>query len=220
MEIKKEQDGKWIFPSYGKFLVNSSATEDTEKLIALKVFVPLDESNDQWDEITQEEKERIMSAKLIAKGQITSMNESINQQSSLITASINSFGLSDEKALEFKDMYPEFYADVVGKEFDAGFMFKYKTDEEEEYTLYKFRQKHTAQAQYPPSVDTAALYEVVDINHAGTLEDPIPYNNNMELFNGKYYSQNGVTYKCNRDSGQPLYNNLSDLVGLYVEVAS
>lgn len=220
MEIKKEQDGKWIYPSYGKFLVNSSATEDTEKLIALKVFVPLDESNDQWDEITQEEKERIMSAKLIEKGQITSMNNCINQQSSLITASINSFGLSDEKALEFKDMYPEFYADVVGKEFDAGFMFKYKTDEEEEYTLYKFRQKHTAQAQYPPSVDTAALYEAVDLEHAGTLEDPIPYNNNMELFNGKYYSQNGVTYKCNRDSGQPLYNNLSDLVGLYVEVAS
>lgn len=220
MEIKKEQDGKWIYPSYGKFLVNSSATEDTEKLIALKVFVPLDESNDQWDEITQEEKERIMSAKLIAKGQITSMNNCINQQSSLITASINSFGLSDEKALEFKDMYPEFYADVVGKEFDAGFMFKYKTDEEEEYTLYKFRQKHTAQAQYPPSVDTAALYEAVDLEHVGTLEDPIPYNNNMELFNGKYYSQNGVTYKCNRDSGQPLYNNLSDLVGLYVEVAS
>lgn len=220
MEIKKEQDGKWIYPSYGKFLVNSSATEDTEKLLALKVFVPLDESNDQWDEITQEEKERIMSAKLIAKGQITSMNECINQQSSLITASINSFGLSNEKALEFKDMFPEFFADVVGKEFDAGFMFKYKTDEEEEYTLYKFRQKHTAQAQYPPSVNTAALYEAVDLEHAGTLEDPIPYNNNMELFNGKYYSQNGVTYKCNRDSGQPLYNNLSDLVGLYVEVAS
>lgn len=41
MEIKKEQDGKWIFPGYGKFLVNASATEDTEKLIALKVFVPL-----------------------------------------------------------------------------------------------------------------------------------------------------------------------------------
>lgn len=100
MEIKKEQDGKWIFPGYGKFLVNASAKEDTEKLIALKVFVPLDESNDQWDEITQEEKERIMSAQLVAKGRIASMNESITQQSSLITASINSFGLSKRKSLE------------------------------------------------------------------------------------------------------------------------
>lgn len=139
MEIKKEQDGKWIFPGYGKFLVNASAKEDVDKLIALKVFVPLDSSNDQWDEITEEEKNRIISAQLVAKGQIASMNESITQQSSLITASINSFGLSNEKALEFKDMYPEFFADVVGKEFDEGYMFKYKTDEEEEYTLYKFR---------------------------------------------------------------------------------
>lgn len=217
MEIKKEQDGKWIYPSYGKFLVNSSATEDTEKLIALKVFVPLDESNDQWDEITQEEKERIMSAKLIAKGQITSMNESINQQSSLITASINSFGLSNEKALEFKDMFPEFFKDVAGKEFDAGFMFKYKTDEEEEYTLYKFRQKHTAQAQYPPSDNTSSLYEVVDVTHSGTKEDPIPYKQNMALEQGKYYVQYGVIYECyNASTPQPY--DLEDLAA-HVRVA-
>lgn len=217
MEIKKEQDGKWIFPGYGKFLVNASATEDTEKLIALKVFVPLDESNDQWDEITQEEKERIMSAKLIAKGQITSMNESITQQSSLITASINSFGLSNEKALEFKDMFPEFFKDVVGKEFDAGFMFKYKTDEEEEYTLYKFRQKHTAQAQYPPSDNTSSLYEVVDVTHSGTKEDPIPYKQNMALEQGKYYVQYGVVYECyNASTPQPY--DLKDLAA-HVRVA-
>lgn len=217
MEIKKEQDGKWIFPGYGKFLVNASATEDTEKLIALKVFVPLDESNDQWDEITQEEKERIMSAKLIAKGQITSMNESITQQSSLITASINTFGLSNEKALEFKDMFPEFFKDVVGKEFDAGFMFKYKTDEEEEYTLYKFRQKHTAQAQYPPSDNTSSLYEVVDVTHSGTKEDPIPYKQNMALEQGKYYVQYGVVYECyNASTPQPY--DLEDLAA-HVRVA-
>lgn len=204
MEIKKEQDGKWIYPAYGKFLVNASAKEDTEKLIALKVFVPLESSNDQWDEITEEEKNRIISAQLVAKGQITSMNESITQQSSLITASINSFGLSNEKALEFKDMYPEFFADVVGKEFDEGYMFKYKTDDEEEYTLYKFRQKHTAQAQYPPSVDTAALYEVVDVTHRGTKEDPIPYSQMMALEQGKYYIQYGVIYECyNAATPQP-----------------
>ena len=40
----------------------------------------------------------------------------------------------------------------------------------------------------------------------------------MELFNGKYYSQSGVVYHCFRDTGTPVYNNLADLVGLYVEV--
>ena len=46
-----------------------------------------------------------------------------------------------------------------------------------------------------------------------------PYDGNMELFAGLYYVQNGVTYLCNRNTGQPVYNALADLVGLYVEVA-
>lgn len=49
-------------------------------------------------------------------------------------------------------------------------------------------------------------------------DNPIPYNNNMELFEGKYYIQNGVTYICIRSTGTAVYNNLADLVGLYVEV--
>jgi len=42
----------------------------------------------------------------------------------------------------------------------------------------------------------------------------------MEIFNGKYYTQDEVLYRCMRDSGQALTHNLSELVGLYVEVVS
>ena len=42
----------------------------------------------------------------------------------------------------------------------------------------------------------------------------------MELEEGKYYSQDGVTYLCTRDTGIPVYNALKDLVGIYVEAAS
>lgn len=56
--------------------------------------------------------------------------------------------------------------------------------------------------------------------NAGTKEDPIPYGNNMELEEGKHYSQDGVTYICTRDTGIPVYNPLADLVGIYVEVAA
>ena len=38
----------------------------------------------------------------------------------------------------------------------------------------------------------------------------------MALEAGRYYSQNGVTYLCTRDTGTPVYHNLADLVGLYV----
>ena len=40
----------------------------------------------------------------------------------------------------------------------------------------------------------------------------------MEIFNGKYYAQGGVLYKCTRDSRQAISHNLSDLIGLYVEL--
>lgn len=70
----------------------------------------------------------------------------------------------------------------------------------------------------PPSLDTAALYEVIDLEATGTKDDPIAYTPPMEIFNGKYYTQGGVLYKCTRDSGQALSHDLAALVGLYVEI--
>ena len=37
-------------------------------------------------------------------------------------------------------------------------------------------------------------------------------------FRFQYYKQSGVLYRCIRSSGQPLYHDLSALVGNYVEV--
>lgn len=86
--------------------------------------------------------------------------------------------------------------------------------------LWRVRQDVAAVLEnQPPSLDTAALYEVIEVEPAGTQDDPIPYTPPMEIFNGKYYTQGGVLYKCTRDSGQALTHNLSDLVGLYVESA-
>lgn len=70
--------------------------------------------------------------------------------------------------------------------------------------------------QYP-SINTAALYEVIDKEHAGTLEDPIPYSVPMEIFIEKYYVEDNVVYECIRSSGTSLNHRLSDLVGTYVE---
>lgn len=42
----------------------------------------------------------------------------------------------------------------------------------------------------------------------------------LALVSGTYYSQGGVIYRCTRDTGNPVYNALSELVGLYVEVVS
>ena len=52
----------------------------------------------------------------------------------------------------------------------------------------------------------------------GDKYDPIPYSGNMELGAGKYYTQDGVLYKCTTGTGQPVYHALAELVGIYVEV--
>lgn len=85
--------------------------------------------------------------------------------------------------------------------------------------LWKCRKEHTSQENWKPSIDTASIWEVIDVEHEGTLEDPIPYDQTMTVYNGKYYLEDGITYKCVRDSGQPLYATCASLVGNYFEVA-
>lgn len=132
----------------------------------------------------------------------------------VMTLSINTMSLSDEDSLKVKTLYPK-WESFIGKSLSTGMKVIYND------LLYKVRQEiATVLENQPPSIDTAALYEEIVESHAGTYEDPIPYNNNMELFNGKYYSQNEVIYLCNRDTGQAVYQNLADLVGIYVEIAT
>lgn len=123
-----------------------------------------------------------------------------------------SASLSDEDALEAVELFDEWKPDT-----------DYSVDERIRYggVLIRVRQAHKSQAQFPPSVNTAALYEEVAAPGDGlTPEHPIAYNNNMALEQGKYYSQDGVVYRCTRDTINPVYNDLKDLVGLYVEVVS
>ena len=60
--------------------------------------------------------------------------------------------------------------------------------------------------------------EVAKPGQGDTPGNPIPYSGNMALISGKYYAQDGVTYRCTRDTVNPVYAALKDLVGLYVEV--
>lgn len=65
--------------------------------------------------------------------------------------------------------------------------------------VYKCRQGHTSQADWTPD-KTPALWAVIDAEHAGTQDDPIPASRGMEYEYGKYYldSEDGKTYKCER----------------------
>lgn len=82
--------------------------------------------------------------------------------------------------------------------------------------VWRSRQEHTVLEVYPPSIDTASLYEVIEKIHTGEKDDPIPYTSPMEIFDGKYYIEDNLLYLCNRDSGTALTHRLADLVGIYV----
>lgn len=135
-----------------------------------------------------------------------------SENAELIARKINRIGLTDNEALSVKEMYPK-WEDKIGSTIEAGFITLYGGN------LWKARQTHTALEVYPPSVATAALYEAVVYQHEGTMEDPIPYTPPMEIYEGKYYTQYDVLYKCIRSSGTALTHDLYDLKGMYVEVA-
>lgn len=123
--------------------------------------------------------------------------------------------LEDVVALTAVELFPLWEQLVMERlTVKKGFRFQH------EGTLYRVEQPtYTFVSTYVPgTAGTESLFSKVDETHKGTIDDPIPYEKNMEIYNGLYYSQNDVIYLCIRDSGQPLYHDLSALVGSYVEV--
>ena len=127
----------------------------------------------------------------------------------LIAQQINMLSVDDNTALRMVAFYPEW---AENTEYTA----EYKVQRNGK--LWRCRQAHTSQTGWEPE-NAASLWTEICESHAGTLEDPIPYSGNMALESGKYYSQDNKVYRCTRDTGNPVYNALSELVGLYVEEA-
>lgn len=121
--------------------------------------------------------------------------------------------LSDEEALTVKKLNPE-WRSLIGKTVKIGTRFLYEDN------LFRTLQDNLLiQEQWIPGEGTESIYVRIDETHAGTREDPIPYNGNMILENGKYYIQDEIIYLCNRNTEIAVYHPLSELVGIYVEIA-
>ena len=119
--------------------------------------------------------------------------------------------LTDEDALGGMELFPAY---AVGVAYKKDYRFRYGEK------LYKVLQDHTSQPDWLPDRTPSLYAEVEKPGQGDTPDNPIPYEGNMELFEGKYYSQDGVTYVCTRSTGVPVHHPLAQLVGLYVEVWS
>ncbi len=113
----------------------------------------------------------------------------------------------DNTALRMRSYYPEWAA---GVDYPVG----HKVQRNGK--LWRVVQAHTAQVGWEPEV-AASLWEQINETYDGTIDDAIPYSGNMALAEGLYYTQDGVVYKCTRDTVNPVYAALRELVGLYVE---
>lgn len=124
----------------------------------------------------------------------------------LIPVTINSLEVDDNTALRMRSYYPEWQPDAdypVGHKVQSG------------DRLWRCRQAHRAITGWEPE-NVVSLWEEVCESHTGAEDDPIPYSGNMALVAGLYYVQEWVVYRCIRDTINPVYNRLEELVGLYV----
>lgn len=128
----------------------------------------------------------------------------------LIAQQINTLEVDDQTAVRMTEFYPEWQS---GQAYTAGFKCQRGGK------LCRCIQPHTSQDGWEPE-NVPSLWEYINESYAGDQYDPIPYSGNMALESGKYYTQDGVLYMCNRNTGNPVYNALSELVGIYVEIAA
>lgn len=118
---------------------------------------------------------------------------------------------TDEEALDNIELFPTWQS-KIGVQVSQGDRLYYDDK------LFKVLQTHTPQNEWRPDT-TASLYVQVVKDDAGTIDNPIAFELNMELVEGKYYTEDGVKYLCVRELAQSVWH-LADLVGNYVEVVN
>ena len=126
----------------------------------------------------------------------------------LIAQQINGLEVDDNTALRMVAFYPEWAA---GVSYETGFKVRYGSK------LWRVIQPHTSQTGWEPDKATS-LWEQINETHEGSIDDPIPYSGNMALAEGCYYIQDNVIYLCDRDTVNPVYQPLMELVDIYVKM--
>lgn len=161
-------------------------------------------------ELTTEESAEIRKAASLAR--IREQSRPLTESevfSMLLTQKVQEIEVDDNTALRMMAFYPKWEpgkAYAVGHKMTRG------------GKLYKVLQAHTAQAGWEPE-KVPAMFTEINETHSGEMDDPIPYGGNMALETGKYYVQDDEIYLCTRDTVNPVYHALRELIGLYVEIA-
>lgn len=120
--------------------------------------------------------------------------------------------LTDEQAAKLPSLYPQWRVgiEITQAMIDSGFN-RYRVDD----VVYVTQTAHTTQENWKPSINTASIWTAINVNHAGTTDDPIPAVAGMEYVEGLIYVEDGKLYLCTR--GGVIHHLPSALVGHYFE---
>lgn len=179
------------------YLTQAGTVDIKDRVFQQIAYLTKPEQATEWRQVTDMER-----AQIIAQAQVLDTEnltpeylQKVDALVAAIPATINTRNFTEQEALENMEWFPVWGNEnaYMGMPVEKGFMFRYKTVGKEEYTLYKSLKKHTLSAEWIPGQGTESLYAKVSL-HKGTKEDPIPYEQNMLIEEGKYYTQDGVLY--------------------------
>lgn len=114
----------------------------------------------------------------------------------LTTFATGATTITDKQALSMASLFPVWPDGVnENKQYIENQIIQY------EGQLYRIAQPTVTpqEHQKPGGEGMLAVYRPIELSHAGTPEDPIPWVYGMDCYSGKYYSHNGKTYKCAGD---------------------
>jgi hypothetical protein len=115
--------------------------------------------------------------------------EKARQLRAIIERGVIGLDLSPAEALTAVELYPPWTPEEKA----------YQTGERVQYggRLYEVIANHTSNAAYPVET-TFAYYRLIELEHEGTLDDPIPYPETagivVNVVSGKYYAYKGEVY--------------------------
>lgn len=169
------------------------------------------------------ETENAVGAVVALTGEVVTMARAAELRPMIEQASAS---LSDGEAAKSPELFPR-WADHIGETVKPG---DRRSDMDESGVLHVYRvnkgQGHTTQENWPPH-STPAMWTIINVDHAGTQDDPIPAARGMEYTYGLYYKDPEDTklYLCERigeqSGGKIVLQYLPhELVGNYFKAVS
>lgn len=169
------------------------------------------------------ETENAVGAVVALTGEVVTMARAAELRPMIEQASAS---LSDGEAAKSPELFPR-WANHIGETVKPG---DRRSDTDESGVLHVYRvnkgQGHTTQENWPPH-STPAMWTIINVDHAGTQDDPIPAARGMEYEYGLYYKDPEDTklYLCERmgeaAGGKIVLQYLPhELVGQYFKAVS